>query len=90
MQGGARGELGTVARQRQDFDDTRGKLKRDPTDFLLPCFKEAERRCPGPTNSNDQRVQLLKDKTIEVMQEQLKEKLGNDNVEPLVKMVTLV
>ena len=90
LQGGARGELGTVARQRQDFDDTRGKLKRDPTDFLLPYFKEAERRSAGPTKNLDQRVRLLKDKTVEVMREQLKEKLGNDYTEQLVKMVTLV
>ena len=90
LQGGARGELGTVARQRQDLDDTRGKLKRDPTDFLLPYFKEAERRSPGPTKNLDQRVRLLKDKTVQVMREQLKEKLGNDYTEQLVKMVTLV
>ena len=90
MQGGARGELGTVARQRQDFDDTRGKLKRDPTDVLLPYFKEAEQRSPGPTKNLEQRVRLLKEKTVDVMREQLKEKLGNDYAEQLVKMVTLV
>ena len=59
------------------------------TQYLQPVFDEAERRHPGPTTNLDKRAKELKDKTVEVMRERLKPRMGDDSVDQLVKKVTL-
>ena len=90
MQGGARGALAQAARQRQEFDDANRLLRSDAVSYLQPFFNEAERRHPRQTRNIDKRVKELKEKTIEVMRERLKPLMGDENVEKLVKKVTLV
>ena len=90
LQGGARGAFAQAARQRQEFDDANRLLTRDAVSYLQPFFNEAERRHPGQTRNIDKRVKELKEKTVEVMRERLKPLMGDENVEKIVKKVTLV
>ena len=89
MQGGARGALAQAARQRQEFDDANRLLRSDAVSYLQPFFNEAERRHPGPTKNIDKRTRELKDKTVEVIRERLKPRMGNEYVEKFVAKVSV-
>ena len=89
MQGEGTGERGEAARQRQEFDDASRLLKADAVAYLQPFFDEAERRHPGPTKNLDKRTRELKDKTVEVIRERLKPRMGNEYVEKFVAKVSV-
>jgi len=80
LQGEGTGERGEAARQRQEFDDASRLLKADAVAYLQPFFDEAERRHPGPTKNLEKRTRELKDKTVEVIRERLKPRMGNEYV----------
>ena len=89
LQGEGTGERGEAARQRQEFDDASRLLRADAVAYLQPFLDEAERRHPGPTKNLDKRAKELKDKTIEVMRERLKPRMGDECAEKFVAKVSV-
>ena len=91
LEGEGRGAKAKESRERQAFDDANRMLREKKHEYLQPFFDEAERRHPGPTKNLNKRTKELKDKTVEVMREQLEPLMGDNYVDQLklVKKVTL-
>ena len=89
MQGEGTGEHGEVVRQKQELHDASRLLKADAVAYLQPFFDEAERRHPGPTKNLDECARELKDKTVEVIRERLKPRMGDEYVEKFVAKVSV-